>query len=208
MPGVFITFEGTEGAGKSTQINLLAQRLQSVGRKVRLLREPGSTTIGEEIRHTLQHSAQNRAMTPEAELLLINASRAQLVREVIRPSLEAGEIVVCDRFYDSTVAYQGYGRGLELALVHQIIDFAVGSTRPNLTLFLHVPLSVSEQRRETRAGVRDRFEEAGREFFEKVEAGFLALAKADPKRVKYIDATQSVETVQSEIWKQVGTVIN
>ena len=207
MPGLFITFEGTEGAGKSTQIKLLAERLQSLGKQVRLLREPGSTPIGEEIRHTLQHSAQNQAMTAEAELLLINASRAQLVREVICPALEAGEIVVCDRFYDSTVAYQGYGRGLDLHLVNAIVDFAVGDTRPQLTLFLHVPLTVSEERRTARAAQRDRFEEAGQKFFEKVEQGFLAIAKAEPQRVKYIDATQSIEAVQAQIWKHVEPLV-
>src|SRR4026208_1712761 len=126
MSGRFITFEGTEGGGKSTQINLLATRLRGEGRTVRALREPGGTPIGEEIRHTLQHSAQNQAMTAEAELLLMNASRAQLVREVIRPALKVGEIVLCDRFYDSTTAYQGYGRQLQLTHVRQVIDFAVG----------------------------------------------------------------------------------
>src|SRR5688572_6421734 len=139
MAGCFITFEGTEGGGKSTQINLLAARLRERGLTVRTLREPGGTPIGEEIRHTLQHSAQNQAMTAEAELLLMNASRAQLVREVIRPALRAGEIVLCDRFYDSTTAYQGFGRGLDLERVKAIIDFAVGDTRPDLTLLLDVP---------------------------------------------------------------------
>ena len=200
MAGLFITFEGTEGAGKSTQIKLLAEKLQTLGRKVCLLREPGGTSIGEEIRHTLQHSAQNHAMTAEAELLLINASRAQLVREVIRPSLAAGEIVICDRFYDSTIAYQGFGRGLELSFVNEVIDFAAGETRPSLTLFLYVPLTVSEERRAARAGERDRFEDAGRVFFEKVEQGFLEIAKAEPKRVKQIDATQSIKAVEEEIW--------
>src|SRR4051812_35431252 len=107
MKGVFITFEGTEGGGKSTQIQRLATRLQSSGRTIRLLREPGGTSIGEEIRHTLKHSAVNHAMTPEAELLLMNASRAQLLREIIRPALANGEVIICDRFYDSTIAYQG-----------------------------------------------------------------------------------------------------
>src|ERR1043166_7335002 len=114
MRGVFISFEGTEGSGKSTHIQLLAERLRASGRTVRVLREPGGTPIGEEIRHTLKHSQQNRAMSAEAELLLMNASRAQLVRETIRPALSSGEIVLCDRFYDSTVAYQGYGRQLSL----------------------------------------------------------------------------------------------
>ena len=207
MAGLFITFEGTEGAGKSTQIKLLAEKLQALGRKVCLLREPGSTSIGEEIRHTLQHSAENHAMTAEAELLLINASRAQLVREVIRPRLAAGEIVICDRFYDSTIAYQGFGRELGLSFVHEVINFAVGETRPTLTLFLYVPLAVSEERRAARAGQRDRFEDAGRVFFEKVEQGFLQITKAEPKRIKQIDATQSIDTVQEEIWRCVKPLL-
>src|SRR5262245_16035877 len=170
MKGCFITFEGTEGAGKSTHIQRLAEFLSSAGFKIRTLREPGGTPIGEEIRHLLKHSDTNHAMTPEAELLLMNASRAQLVREVIRPALEAGEIVLCDRFFDSTTAYQGYGRGLDLKLVQSVINFAVGPTRPDLTLLLVVSPEVSEQRRGTRAStgapVRDRFEEADRAFFE------------------------------------------
>src|SRR5438477_12689372 len=117
MTGLLITFEGTEGGGKTTQIHLLAERLRKLNRTVRLLREPGGTPIGEEIRHTLKHSADNEAMTWETELLLMNASRAQLVREVIRPALARNEIVLSDRFYDSTVAYQGYGRQLDLAMV-------------------------------------------------------------------------------------------
>src|SRR5216117_2717017 len=143
MKGLFITFEGTEGSGKSTHIQLLAERLRAAGRIVRVLREPGGTPIGEEVRHTLKHSRQNRAMTAEAELLLMNASRAQLVREVLRPALAAGELVLCDRFYDSTTAYQGYGRQLDLGKVQAMIDFAVQETRPDLTLLLEVPLAVS-----------------------------------------------------------------
>src|SRR2546430_9356169 len=139
MNGLFITFEGTEGSGKSTHIQLLAERLRTMNKTGRVLREPGGTPIGEEIRHTLKHSQQNHAMTAEAELLLMNASRAQLVREVIRPALAAGETVLCDRFYDSTVAYQGYGRQLDLKLVKAIIDVAVGETRPDLSLLLTVP---------------------------------------------------------------------
>src|SRR5213593_1614784 len=128
MPVRFITFEGTEGGGKTTQIALLAERVRKAGRIVRVLREPGGTPIGEEVRHTLKHSEQNQAMTPEAELLLMNASRAQLVREVIRPAVACGDLVLCDRFYDSTIAYQGYGRQLDLKVVRTIIEFAVGPT--------------------------------------------------------------------------------
>jgi len=205
MAGLFITFEGTEGGGKTTQIALLAERLRRSGHTVRTIREPGGTPIGEEIRHTLKHSADNAAMTPETELLLMNASRAQLVREIIRPALAAGEIVLCDRFYDSTIAYQGYGRGLDLDRVRSVIDIAVGDTRPQLTLFLHVPLAVSEARRAARKSQtrpeRDRFEESDRTFFERVEKGFLAIAKAEPGRVKIIDATGGIDDVEARIWK-------
>jgi len=208
MAGHFITFEGTEGGGKSTQINLLATRLRERGLNVRTLREPGGTPVGEEIRHTLQHSSQNQAMTPEAELLLMNASRAQLVREVIRPALKAGEIVLCDRFYDSTVAYQGYGRELDLELVRTIIDVAVGSTRPDLTILLYVPIEVSEARRSSRASTnRDRMEELNRAFFERVEKGFSAIAAAEPKRVRVIEATQPIEAVADQIWTLVAPLV-
>ena len=203
--GLFITFEGTEGCGKSSQIQLLADHLQAVGHRVRTLREPGGTLIGEEIRHTLKHSPNNHAMTAEAELLLMNACRAQLVREIIRPALAAGEMVLCDRFYDSTLAYQGYGRKLDLEKVRAIIDFAVGETRPDLTLFLHVPPSVSEQRQRVRQAsqpmLRDRFEEESLEFFKRVVNGYEALAAAEPRRIQRIDGAQSIERVRADIWK-------
>src|SRR5580658_3957678 len=205
MSGLFITFEGTEGSGKSTQIDILEQRLHEEGYAVRKFREPGGTPIGEEIRHTLKHSNANHAMTAETELLLMNASRAQLVREAIRPALAGGAIVLCDRFYDSTVAYQGYGRGLNPGMVRNIIDGAVGETRPDLTLLLLVPVKVSEARRKARLlpgleTVRDRMEEADRGFFERVEAGYHQLAAAEPDRVRGIDATASAEEVSRAIW--------
>ena len=228
--GLFITFEGTEGGGKTTQIALLAERLHALGRVVRVLREPGGTPIGEEIRHTLKHSEASHDMTAETELLLLNASRAQLVREVIRPALSAGEIVLCDRFYDSTTAYQGHGRGLDLQRVAAVIDFAVGETRPNLTLLLAVPLAVSEARRLERqttllqvpsqpprnpsavplkfdAVLRDRFEEADRAFFERVERGYQAIAAAEPDRVRVVDATQSVTAVSGALWNCVEPLL-
>jgi dTMP kinase len=207
MSGLFITFEGTEGCGKSTQIALLAERLRAEGKTVRLLREPGGTAIGEEIRHTLKHSPSNHGMTSEAELLLMNASRAQLVREVIRPALASGEIVLCDRFYDSTIAYQGYGRQLDLKMIRSIVDVAVGETRPNLTLLLNISQSVSEARQRARqaAGpaVRDRFEEADRNFFERVARGYEDIAATEADRIKVIDASGSIETVSVAIWAQV-----
>ena len=209
--GRFISFEGTEGSGKSTQIKLLAERLKALGHTVRVLREPGGTPIGEEIRHTLKHSTQNHAMTPEAELLLMNASRAQLVREIIRPALEAGEIVLCDRFYDSTIAYQGYGRELDLEKIKLVIDFAVGPTRPHLTLFLYVPQDVSEERLRSRQTnlpfIRDRFEEADRKFFERVATGFAAVVASEPGRIKFVNGTQPTEQVCARIWELVENIL-
>jgi len=213
MKGLFITFEGTEGSGKSTQIPILADRLRSLGRHVRVLREPGGTPIGEEIRHTLKHSKANDAMTPEAELLLMNASRAQLVREVIRPALAAGEIVLSDRFYDSTTAYQGYGRQLDLNMVRSIIDAAVGDTRPDLTLLFLLPYDVAEQRRLARQPSlpmelqRDRIEEAGKSFFERAAKGYEAIADAEPKRVRTVDATGRVPKISERIWKLVEPLL-
>ena len=209
--GLLITFEGTEGSGKSTQIGLLAERLRHLGHKVRLLREPGGTPIGEEIRHTLKHSHANQAMTPETELLLMNASRAQLVREVVRPALAAGEIVVCDRFYDSTTAYQGYGRQLDLKLVGAIIDVAVGETRPDLTLLLLISPEVSEQRRLARQStlpfMRDRMEEADRDFFLRVAKGYQAIAAAEPNRVRCLDAAGPVEELRAAVWRHVEPLV-
>src|SRR5688572_28167038 len=153
-------------------------------------------------------------MTSEAELLLMNASRAQLVREVIRPALAAGEVVLCDRFHDSTTAYQGYGRQLDLERVRMVIDFAVGVTRPDLTLLLEVPVEVSEARRRSRQAKpvlnepeRDRMEEADRAFFERVQRGFQLIAAAEPGRVRVIDATQSVEQVSERIWVTVSPLV-
>jgi dTMP kinase len=209
MKGTFITFEGTEGSGKTTQISRLAERLRAMGHRVRTLREPGGTPIGEEIRHTLKHSPANHAMTPEAELLLMNASRAQLVREVIRPALATGEVVLCDRFYDSSTAYQGYGRQLDLQMVKSMIDVAVGDTRPDLTLLFIVPHDVSEARRAARQPTlplsikRDRMEEADQSFFARVAQGYQAIAAAEPQRVRQFDAAGDVAAIEAAIWRLV-----
>ena len=209
--GLFITFEGTEGCGKSTQVQLLAKQLVTLGYHVRILREPGGTSIGEEIRHTLKHSKNNAAMTWEAELLLMNASRAQLVREIIRPALAAGEIILCDRFYDSTTAYQGYGRQLDLKMVQQIVEVAVGETKPDLTLLLTVSPEVSAQRRATRQStlpfIRDRIEEANAEFFARVAKGYEAIAAAEPARIHVVDASGSLENVCLKIWQHIQPLL-
>jgi dTMP kinase len=163
------------------------------------------------VRHTLKHSQDNAAMTPEAELLLMNASRAQLVREVIRPALAEGEIVLCDRFYDSTTAYQGYGRKLDLKMVQSITEVAVGETRPDLTLLLLVPHEVSELRRAERRSngpiQRDRMEEADREFFARVAVGYDEIASLEPKRVRPIDAKGKVKDIQVLIWQHVEPLL-
>jgi dTMP kinase len=209
--GLFITFEGTEGCGKSTQVELLARQLRNMGYRVRPLREPGGTSIGEEIRHTLKHSKNNTAMTAEAELLLMNASRAQLVREIIRPALAAGEIVLCDRFYDSTIAYQGYGRQLDLKMVREIVNVAVGDTKPDLTLLLTISPEISEfrlaMRQATLSFIRDRIEESNEEFFARVDKGYQAIAAAEPARVHAVDASGSVENVCMNIWQFVQAIL-
>lgn len=209
--GLFITFEGTEGCGKSTQVELLGRQLRNLGYRVRALREPGGTSIGEEIRHTLKHSKNNAAMTAEAELLLMNASRAQLVREVIRPALAQGEIVLCDRFYDSTTAYQGYGRQLDLKMVQSIVDVAIGNTKPDLTLLLTISPEISEFRRAMRQAtlpfIRDRIEESNDEFFARVDAGFQAIAAAEPARIYTVDASSSIENVGLKIWQFVQPLL-
>lgn len=212
MSGVFVTFEGTEGSGKSTQIQRLAGRLIGLGLVVRNFREPGGTGIGEEIRHTLQTSPANRSMTPETELLLMNASRAQLVREKVLPALNRGEIVLCDRFYDSTMAYQGYGRQMDIQQVAQIIDFAVDGVQPNRTIYLRIPLRTSEKRRsqrnlETPGLAADRIEEAGRDFFERVNQGYEEISHRDQERIRTIDATQPVDIVEEAVWRAVRDLI-
>jgi dTMP kinase len=211
MTGLLITFEGTEGSGKSTQIGLLSKRLVDLKYRVLTLREPGGTPIGEEIRHILKHSPAGASMCPETELMLMCASRAQLVRQVIRPALCEGTIVLCDRFIDSTLAYQGYGRGLDIKLIHTLIDAAVGQTIPELTLLLRVPLEVSETRRMERAQnnaqPNDRFEQENRDFFKRVEQGYDALQNGGEDRVRSIDATQSITQVENEIWRWVEQLL-
>ena len=208
MSGVFITFEGIEGCGKSTQIARLAKRLAKVGRSIVQLREPGGTNIGEAIRKTVKHPPGNTPISPETELLLMNASRAQLVQQVVRPALAEGSVVLCDRFYDSTLAYQGYGRGLDLAKVQNAIDLAVGGTKPNITLLLDIPLEVSAgrvaKRQRESDETSDQFDRSGDLFFQRVLDGFHALAKAEPQRFRTINANQPPASVSDEIWNAVS----
>lgn len=201
--GLLISFEGSEGSGKSTQIALLAQRFEDLGREVVVTREPGGTDIGEQIRHLLMHASEGTHMTPETELLLFAASRAQLVREVIAPALEAGKIILCDRFLDSTTVYQGVGRRLSAEPVHIINTFAVGEITPDCTVVLDVPAEVGLARIRMRAnGLPDRMEQENIEFYRKVREGYLMLAKALPERFLVADGTPPPEVIEEEIWRE------
>lgn len=196
---MFITFEGPDGSGKSTQIRLLAERLRAEGRDVLLTREPGGTEIGEQIRHVL-HDLANTAMQPRAELLLYSAARAQLVGEVIRPQLERGGLVLSDRFYDSTLAYQGYGHGLDLGLLRQIQAFATNGLTPTLTLLFDIDADRGLRRRQTGDGEWNRLDAYALEFHRRVRDGYLALAAAEPERWVRLDAAQDVDALQAQVW--------
>lgn len=197
--GLFITFEGSEGCGKSTQIRRIASTLSALGREVISVREPGGTSIGESIRNLLQYDESAAGMTPEAELLLFAASRAQLVREVIRPALERGAVVLCDRFLDSTTVYQGVARALSRSDVAVINEFAIGGTRPHLTLLLDLDAAEGRRRAAVRKGPVDRMEQEGDDFYEAVRRGYLELAQGDPKRFAIIDASPSEEVVEEAV---------
>lgn len=200
--GLFITFEGSEGCGKSTQIALLRESLQASGQGALLVREPGGTTLGEEVRELLlKHPAESEPITPECELLLFAASRAQLVREKIAPALAAGTHVMADRFYDSTTVYQGYGRGLDLIAISQLNAFAVGSSHPDLTFLLDMEPADAHARARTRSGGRlDRMESEPMAFFERVRTGYLQVARESKHRIVVLDGAAAPETLAAEIW--------
>ena len=206
--GLLITFEGGEACGKSTQIALLAERLRSIGRVCSTLREPGGTPLGEKIRHLVKEDPVGVGMAPSAELLLMNASRAELVHRVIRPALDRGEVVLCDRFWDSTIAYQGYGRGLDLAMVRSVIAAAVGGVRPDLTLWLRVDPAEATRRLVGRGQAVDRFESEKSTFFERVEQGYAAQASAEPDRFRAVEADGSREGVHDRIWGLVTPLLS
>ena len=195
-PGTFITFEGGEGCGKSTQIRLLAERLGAAGLTVRVLREPGGTVIGEAVRGILLDPLHGE-MCVAAEILLYEASRAQLVEQVVRPALAAGEIVVCDRFFDSTTAYQGYARGIDLTRISEMNHAATNGLAPDRTLVLDIDPAVG-LRRATAYGT-DRLESEDLAFHQAVRDGFLAIAHAEPARVRVIDASDSVASVAGRV---------
>jgi dTMP kinase len=207
QPGKFITFEGPEGSGKSTQIKHLVGSLEAQGIEVICTREPGGTPTGEAIRNILQHDAVGESLSDRAELLLFTASRAQLMQQIIQPALERGIWVICDRFIDSTMAYQGYARGMDLATLDHINDFAIGGYKPNLTLLLDLDIERGFERLDERysdgKGSADRFEREARDFHQRVREGYHKLAGREPERFRVIDSDQPIETVSSNIWTAV-----
>ena len=210
MPGLFVTFEGGEACGKSTQVRRLVRQLEKRGRTVLAVHEPGFTETGSAIRQLLLHAKAGDSMRSETELLLFAASRAQLVRETIWPALEKGSVIVSDRFYDSTTVYQGIGRGLDLSFIKALNEFVVGECKPDRTflLDLDVPVSRARQLRRVRpVGQQDRMERLSDEFFEKVRRGYLEIARAEPERVKIIDASRTEDQVEEAIWHEIDGVL-
>jgi dTMP kinase len=200
--GKLISFEGSEGSGKSTQIARLAKHCQLLGREVLTTREPGGTEIGEQIRNIIVHNSKGDEMCAETELLLFTAARAQLVREVIAPALLQGTIVLSDRFLDSTTVYQGVARNLAMDPVNLINQFAVGNVMPDLTVIIDVPTKQGLERVRQRASdLPDRMERENIEFYDKVREGYLLLAKSIPGRFLVIDGSKSEDVVEHAIWQ-------
>jgi dTMP kinase len=199
---MFITFEGIDFSGKTTQAGLAVERLRSGGHPVLFVREPGGTGLSERIRSILLEKHE-LSIDPVAELLLFNAARAQLVREIIRPALRAGTIVVCDRFYDSTTAYQGYGRTLPLDAVKAVNAFAAGSTVPDLTLFVDVDPEEIRRRRLKDGDAPDRMEQSGDDFYEKVVRGYREIARSEPSRVAVVNGDGAIERTHAAIWAHI-----
>jgi dTMP kinase len=195
---LFVTFEGPEGGGKSTQIRLIARRLEDLGHRVVVTREPGGTAFGEAIRGILL-GFEHSAMLPETEALLNSAARAQHVAEVVRPALAQGKIVLCDRYLDSTLAYQGAGRGLDIDELSALQRFATRGLWPDLTLLLDVPFEVGQARRVASGEPLNRFDVDTREFHERVRGYFLEAAARQPQRWHVIDASAPAESVEQDL---------
>jgi dTMP kinase len=199
---LFVTFEGPDGSGKTTQVARLAESLRAAGHDVIATREPGGTRIGDQVRAIL-HAPENRSMRPVTELLLYCASRAQLVSEVIRPHLGRGGIVLSDRYADSSLAYQGYGRGIDLAPLRAILGFATHGLRPDLTLLLDLDAEEGLRRRRGSGGEWNRLDQETVAFHTRVREGYLGLARAEPDRWVVIDAARGADEVQADIRAEV-----
>jgi len=206
LTGKFISFEGGDGAGKSTQLTLLSGDLEALGRRVILTREPGGTRLSEQIRSWVLHESD--ALCKQAELLLIFAARAQHISEVIRPALLRGDWVLCDRFTDASYAYQGGGRGIPVGFIQQIEAVSTEGMRPDLTLLLDLPVIQGIERSVGRGQGSDRFEEQDLEFKQRVRQAYLDRQSDEPDRIRMIDATKSVESVHTQIWDLVSNLID
>jgi dTMP kinase len=198
LTGLFITFEGPDGAGKTTQVKAFAEKLSALGHEVVLTREPGGTAISDEIRSLILDPAHTE-MADFAEVLLYAASRAQHVQEKIKPSLKSGKIVVCDRFVEASVAYQGYGLGIDIERIKAINQFATGGLIPDRTYLLDLSVAEGRERLQARAGL-DRIEQKGAAYHERVRQGFLEIAKEHPQRIRVIDAKRPVNKMAEEIF--------
>jgi len=199
---MLFTFEGIDGCGKSTQIKLLAEYLITTGKKVLTLREPGGTELAEKIRNLLLNKSNH--VSPLTELLLFEASRSDLVENVIKPALSNNDYVLIDRFYDSTLAYQGYGRGIQIEKIKFCQEIATNDIKPDLTFFLDIPLEISVARCKDKN--LDRMELAGNIFFDKVSQGFREIAKKEPDRIISIDGTLSEDAIFSVIKNKVNSL--
>ena len=199
--GLFITFEGSEGTGKTTQIQRLASRLKDLGREVVISREPGGTPLGEDIRHLLKHADSGANMVPRAELLLFAASRAQHVDELIQPNVQAGKVVICDRFLDSTTVYQGVARAIDPEVVNTVNQVAIAATLPDITVLIDLDPEEGFQRIQSRnTEPPDRMEQEHMDFYRAVRQGYLDVAQNNADRFLVIDGTQTIDAVEHAIW--------
>ncbi|HPE48264.1 MAG TPA: dTMP kinase [Hyphomonas sp.] len=203
MRGRFITLEGGEGSGKSTLLKELAARLEAAGKTVVCTREPGGTALAESVRNLVLHPPAGQHWSPMAEALLMNTARTDHLEKLIRPALERGDWVLCDRFADSTRVYQSVSGGVSEDVLKLMEGFVVGETRPDMTLVLDAPVEAAAERREARAGTADTFEARGHEFHEKVRAAFLRIAQKEPARCVLIDASRQVDEVANAAWTAV-----
>jgi dTMP kinase len=206
----FVTVEGPDGSGKTTQLHILHRYLVRVGWPVLLVREPGGTDIGDQIRSVL-HDTRNVSMLPNAEVLLYSASRAQLVGQVIRPALGAGSVVLCDRYADATMAYQGYGHGLDLELLKAITTFATGGLRPDLIIYLDIEIEAGLRRKKSSfqagQGEWNRMDQKELDFHRRARAGYLQMAAVEPGRWFVLDATRSIASLQDSIRRRVKRLL-
>jgi dTMP kinase len=203
MSGLFISFEGIDGCGKSTQADLLRSYLESKGEQVELLREPGGTALSEQIREILLNP-NNDKMDPSTESILLSASRAQLTREIIIPALERGNVVICDRYADSTLAYQGYGRGINLEWLEKLNAFATAGLKPDITLLVDLPVDEALNRMQSKSF--DRIEMEGIEFLDKVRRGYLELTDRFSKRYFMIDGMETIEEMSKKIINKIEEI--